>query len=384
VSVTSGRCDGQPLEVFLVCSGLGHVNRGFESFTDECFQALSEAEGVRVHLFQGAGRPAPRRTVLPTLGRKSLLARGAARVLRRDPFSVEQQSFFHRLVPHLVRRSPDLVYFSEPLLGTLLHRWRRSTGAEFRLLLSNGGPVPTSFRDWDHVQQLTPGAYRRGVAAGWPANRQSVLPYGIEAGAPSEPATGEETRAIRRRLGLPSDCPVLLCVAAVDAAHKRVDYVIRELAALGASAPHLVVLGETGAETKAILAEARALANGCTVRCVARADVREYYRTADAFVLASLQEGFGRVFLEAMLHGLPCIAHDYDVPRFVVGPLGIFGDLRCPGALAELVPRALGPRPADTRFRLQRRVQRRFSWTALQGRYTAMLHRAATAPASPL
>jgi 1,2-diacylglycerol 3-alpha-glucosyltransferase len=381
--VASQRRDPRPIEVFLVCSGLGHVNRGFESFSDECFRALLDADSVHLHLFQGAGTPEPRRTVLRTLGRKSLLARGAARVLRRDAFWVEQRSFFHRLVPHLVRRRPELVYFSEPVLGTLLDRWRRSAGAGFRLLLSNGGPVPPAFRAWDHVQQLTPGAYRRGVALGWPAERQTVLPYGIEAGSALPPAGGEERRAIRQRLGLPTGAPLLLCVAAVDATHKRVDYVVRELAALGTSAPHLVVLGEAGAETPAILSEARALPNGCTVRCVAQAEVQDYYRSADAFVLASLEEGFGRVFLEAMLHGLPCIAHDYEVSRFVLGPLGIFGDLRRPGALAELLPRALGVRAPDAPLRLQRRVQRRFSWSSLQGRYAAMLQGAAGVPVSP-
>ena len=30
-------------KVFLICSGLGRVNRGFESFTQECFDALSQA-----------------------------------------------------------------------------------------------------------------------------------------------------------------------------------------------------------------------------------------------------------------------------------------------------------------------------------------------------
>ena len=42
-------------KVFLVCSGLGKINRGFESFTQECFVALSSVTKLEVTLFKGGG-----------------------------------------------------------------------------------------------------------------------------------------------------------------------------------------------------------------------------------------------------------------------------------------------------------------------------------------
>lgn len=378
---SAGRA-ARPIDVFLVCSGLGNVNRGFESFSDECFRALADEAAVRIQLFQGGGERGQGRTVLPTLGRKSRLARALGRVVRRDPFWTEQRTFFRGLVPHLARREPRLVYFSEPFVGVLLERWRRSQGAGFRLLLSNGGPAPWSFRAWDHVQQLTPGAFRTAREAGWPAERQSVVPYGISVGAAPPPATAEEVSAIRARLGIPAGVQVLLSVAAIDASHKRVDYLVRELAALGTAAPHLVVLGEEGEETAAIRAAALGLPNGCTMRCVPHAETGDYYRSADAFVLASLDEGFGRVFLEAMMHGLPCVAHDYHVTRFLLGRLGHLGDLRRAGGLRDLLGPALAARHTRLPLLLQRRVQRRFSWPVLRARYVQMLRRAAATPLS--
>jgi glycosyltransferase involved in cell wall biosynthesis len=67
-------------------------------------------------------------------------------------------------------------------------------------------------------------------------------------------------------------------------------------------------------------------ADNFQTRSVALKEVKNYYKIADAFILASLGEGFGRVFLEAMCYGLPCLAHDYEVTRFVLETRGIFSE----------------------------------------------------------
>ena len=43
------------LRVFLVCPGVGHVNRGYETFTRECFEALKADDRFDLFLFKGAG-----------------------------------------------------------------------------------------------------------------------------------------------------------------------------------------------------------------------------------------------------------------------------------------------------------------------------------------
>jgi 1,2-diacylglycerol 3-alpha-glucosyltransferase len=369
----------RPLSVFLACAGLGHVQRGFESFSEECFGALHDEPTLRISLFQGAGQPAADRYVVPTLRRKAIGTRIAAQLVRRDPLSLEMRSFAHGMRRHLRQAQPAVVLFSEPEVGALLARWRRSTGAGFRLLLSNGGPVPWGFRDWDYAQQLTPGALRSAVACGWPPERQSMVPYGISINDTGPPPDCLEKTFLRARLGLPSDRPILLCVSALDTGHKRVDYVVREVASLGVSAPHLVILGEPAEGARAIQAAAAALPMGSTIRCVPHAMTRDYYRAADALALASLDEGFGRVLLEAMIHGLPCIVHDYHVTRFVLGPLGWYGDLRGEGALAALIPSGTASR-GDLRRRIQERVRSCFSWSALRSSYVEMLHAAAAVP----
>jgi glycosyltransferase involved in cell wall biosynthesis len=110
-----------------------------------------------------------------------------------------------------------------------------------------------------------------------------------------------------------------------------------------------------------------------TARSVPHEQVADYYRAADLFVLASLQEGFGRVFLEALIYGLPVIAHDHPVMRFVLGSEGTFGDLSKPGGLAALICEKLGREGSEAdAIRRREMVRARFSWVVLAPQYREM------------
>ena len=93
--------------------------------------------------------------------------------------------------------------------------------------------------------------------------------------------------------------------------HKRMDYVIREVARMAQPRPHLDILGERW-QAEAVEESARAElgSDGATLRTVPREQLVDYYDAADAFILASLREGFGLVYIEALGRGLTCVAHD--------------------------------------------------------------------------
>src|SRR5262249_7934210 len=148
-------------------------------------------------------------------------------------------------------------------------------------------------------------------------------------------------RELRWKLGLPQDRPIVLSVGWISAEQKRMDYVVREAAPLisgvrGHAVPFLVMLGAMDEQSASIIALAREkLTENFTARSVPHGEVTDYYRASDLFVLASLHEGFGRVFLEALIHGLPVIVHDHPVMRFVLREHGTFADLSRVGVLAE-------------------------------------------------
>jgi len=367
---------GTPPRVLLVCSGLDHARRGFESFARECFDALRDDPGLELHLIKGSGAPADRERSVRTITRDSPVARALGRTFDFRSFLVEQVSFALSLQPELLRSDPDVVYFSEWYTGLALAKLRRATGRRYSLVLCNGTMAADHFEHLDHVQQLTPTALEIVLARGADPSRQSVLPLGF-AISPQLSAIGrDECEALRTRLRLPVDRQVLLSTAALNRHHKRIDYVIEEVARLPRPRPYLLLAGEPDAETPGIreLARARLGDEGHDIRTVAQEEVGSLYCASDLFILASLGEAQGRSFVEAMANGLPCLAHDYPIARFALGDHGRYADLSKPGGLAQLLVEArdLEPDSADARAR-HRFVYDRFSWDRLRPRYVKLL-----------
>lgn len=373
----------KPLKVFFSCSGIGIMDRGIETFFREAFDGLRGTEGLEITLYKGAGEPKPDEKVLWNVPRTGRVAQFFGGLIGRNSYVAEQLSTFPFMVRAIRKHRPDIIFYSDSNLGFQLFRWRKQIGVPFRLLFSNGGPVHPPFDRTDFVQQVTPPYFEEALAAGESPERQRMVPYGINVplGAPN---IDEVTRtALRRRLNLPVNDKIVLSVGWISAKHKRMDYLVNEVALLPERRPHLLLLGVMDEESDAILLLAREKlgADGFTARSVPYQQVSDYYRAADIFTLASLQEGFGRVFLEALIHGLPMIAHDHPVMRFVLGCEGILADLSKPGALAQQLQISLSKeRSALSEARRRDSVRSRFSWPVLIPEYRRMFFDCANVP----
>ena len=383
----------QSVRIFFSCSGVGIIDRGIEIFFREAFDGLHGTEGLDITLYKGAGEEKPDEWVLWNVPRTGRPARLLGACIRRNSYVAEQLSSFPSMVHAIRRRRPDIIFYSDSNLGFQLFRWRKQIGVPFRLLFSNGGPCHPPFDRTDYVQQVAPFYLEEALAAREPADRHRMVPYGIcvPDGAPD--VSEEAKRQIRRQLELPIDREIILSVGWITAQHKRMDYVVNELAAMldyratgdhgtgpvvsssEVSGPYLVLLGTKDSESAAIIALARKKLGeeNFTACSVPHEQVADYYRASDLFVLASLQEGFGRVFLEALVHGLPVIAHDHPVMRFVLGSEGTFGDLSKPGVLATLIREKLGREDSEAdAIRRREMVRARFSWVVLAAQYREM------------
>jgi glycosyltransferase involved in cell wall biosynthesis len=369
-----------PPRVLLACAGLDHAHRGFESFARECFDVLRHEPGVDLELIKGSGPPGPRERAVPTLKRDSRLAGALGRASGRESFRFEHLAFALSLQPLLVRHDPDLVYLSEWDTGRALAWLRRRTGRRFKLLLNNGTMSMRGFDHLDHVQQLTPVALETVLEHGGDPARHTMLPLGFSITPDFEPVADDEGAALRERLDLPVDRRIVVSVAAINRYHKRLDYLIEEVARLPEPRPFVLMAGQVEPETAGIrtLARERLGEDGHSIRTVPQSEVVDLCRASDSFVLASLGEGLPRALVEGMDHGLPCLTHDYGVSRFALGEYGHFADFSKPGGLAQLLDDTAGEErdPAKARER-HRFAYENFSWGRLRPRYLELLARVA-------
>jgi glycosyltransferase involved in cell wall biosynthesis len=180
------------------------------------------------------------------------------------------------------------------------------------------------------------------------------------------------------RLGLPVHRRILISVAALNRHHKRIDYLVEEVAALPEPRPYLLLVGEAEAETAALrrLARDRLGGEGHEFRTVPALAVPEHLRASDGFVLASVDEAQGRAAIEAAGQGLPCFVHDSAVMRFALDGYGRFADLTREGALTGLLRDLHAPDP-ELAVGIHRHVYERFSWDRLRPRYFELLTRVA-------
>ena len=188
----------------------------------------------------------------------------------------------------------------------------------------------------------------------------TALPNFVDCAVFRPAVNADEKRAIREAMGLPADALVVGCVAAVKKHHKRIDYLIREVAKLvfqseeasreGAKArseeihhpaggglptlpfvasrlrvkysfPYLLIAGAKTGDTAELLALAESLIPGrykihtdCT-----RGQMPDLYRAMDVFVLASLFEMMPIALLEALASGLPCLVNQHPVLEWMIG-----------------------------------------------------------------
>jgi 1,2-diacylglycerol 3-alpha-glucosyltransferase len=353
------------MKVYLVCTGVGIINRGIETFARECFDGLKGTEGLYIELFKGAGTEKSDEHQLWNLPRNGNTANFLGKCIRRNGYVVEQLSSFLPLAQQIKKGKPDIIFSSDSNLVFQLYHWRQQIGVPYKLLFSNGGPCAPPFIRRDHVQQ----------EAGEPASKHSLVPYGINVpnGLPLVDPRGRSQ--MRAKLGLPLNRPIILSVGWINANHKRMDYTINEVASLPETRPYLVMLGNIDKNSRAIIDLARRQLGetGFTALSVSYEQVIEYYQAADIFVLGSLQEGFGRVYLEALIHGLPCIVNDHPVMRYVLGTEGTFADLSQTGSMTQAIS-AILQQPHSPKAMIQRReyVRERFSWKSLVPAYMQM------------
>ncbi len=355
------------MRVVIACCGLEHTMRGFESFSTELFRALSDH--VDVTLCKGSGKRRPHEVVVPCL-RRDFLSRF---IDPRTAFHWEQISFAIALFPYLILKRIDVVHYSEGRLGNVLARLIRLTRSRIKLVQSNGGPIsPMHFRPEVFIHQVCQAGFDQALDFGIAATRMQLLPYGID---PQRFQYQEAPRGARGRLNLPIDSFLVLSLAALDKQHKRLDYLIREVAALQDRSVYLCMAGEPTVETPELRIMAEELLPGRhTFITLPRSRIPELLSVADLFVLPSLNEGFGMVLIEACSARVPVVCHNSAHFQWVMGDAALYTDMTKGGALTATIMEVIHQRQILERIKAlgTARVEKLYDWKILVHSYLRM------------
>jgi glycosyltransferase involved in cell wall biosynthesis len=199
---------------------------------------------------------------------------------------------------------------------------------------------------------------RRAVVARLGVPPDKVTAIGVAVGAEFVPSPLAE--AARARYGTPG---AYVLYVGNFMPHKNVDGLLRAWAALPAplrAGHRLVLAGGDAARRPRLEALARALAVEASVAFPGRiddADLPGLYSACAAFVLPSLDEGFGLPAVEAMACGAPVVVSDRGALPEIAGPGALVVDVAAEGALAQALVRVL--REPEFRDALRRRGRAR-------------------------
>ena len=277
---------------------------------------------------------------------------------------------FRRMVIDLVRlvRRADIVhlhgYSTKNVLATIIAKAFRkpvvmslhTAGFDEPAVIEQQGSLALwAFLSADLYLSVSRGLVETYLAAGLPADKIRLVPNGIDIDR-FRPATSEEQRARRGRLGIALDSPMIVFVGFFSAdkqprvlfdawlAQLRNGGPQASLVFVGATRSAYFEVDESIADGIQADAEAGGVAHLLRFAGVTH-DVPSYLQAADLFVLPSKREGLPVALLEAMSCGLPCVASrlpgatdaiiEHDVNGLLVTP-GDASELA--GAIATLLP----------------------------------------------
>lgn len=374
------------LRVALVATGLSHVQRGYESFIQDLYEAMKDVADVT--LFKGSGWSAPPDSyTVPCLQRNGAWAKRLSdnedQRYRYEQISMALSGWMEK---HWQRYS--IIHFCDPAFGNVLRRLKKTFRYDYELLFANCGPFkPEHYKEFDHIQEFTP-RYLNEAKGVIRKTRLHLNPMGIW----SERFHPDADKAkLREEFNIPQDKFVILCVASLDEPFKRVKFLIETVAGLNDPDIHLLLVGQNQNTpfARETLALAKSKLEGRFQHTtVPYMRVAEIYNASDLFILPSLQEGFGKVYLEAMASRVPLLAHDYDNTQWIIKAPESLVNMEDPAALQQAIRRMKNPDGAGL-SELARNiadsnaewVNDRFHWNTLRYEYLQMYERILLLPA---
>lgn len=331
------------MKVSVVLPGLHRVDRGAEVALEAIATELVELGDDVVVVGGGPPRPdRPYRYRQSRLIDRTHFERLPNLPLLRTEAAYEELAFALGLLGRNAAEGADVTLScGYPFVNWLLTRTRRRGARPAHVFVTQNGDAPAAFPRsefrffrCDGLVCTNPD-YEARNRDRW---RTALIPNGVDT---NKFCPGSNQRAA---LGLPDTAAVVLIVSALIES-KHVDQGIAAVAAI--DDPFLVIAGDGPLRAEIDELCAKALPGRHRRVTLPAARMPDLYRSADVVLHVSRNESFGNVYLEALCSGVPIVAHDYSLTRWILGDHPGLVDTNEEFAVIEAVRRALDAgRPA--------------------------------------
>ncbi len=338
------------MKIALLCSGLGNIKRGHETFIRELFDLLKN--DLDVTLLKGEGGEKKNEIVIFNIPRNSQILKSLKNNLvcsdkwreaideeRRT--KLEMETFAYNSLPYLLKADYDIIQCPEAEVINILYQHREFFKKRPFFVYSNGGALPPNkYPLFDFVQHHSFYSYS---IAGRFKKKSFLIPYCVNLNK-FYPAKIKD-KSIRKRFNIPPNVFLILSAGAICDNHKRMPHLIKEVNKIANNTDdknnknvHLLILGEESGESEKIKEFGKKiLKNRIHFGTVEHEELPKAYQSADLFVLCSLFESFGIVFLEAMACKLPIISTNHKNQKWIMGDSAVLINMKKEGLLAEKI-----------------------------------------------
>ena len=302
--------------LFIVCTGLGYITRGFETYISSLASHLSKAENFshNIEVLAGKNYDTKDYTVIPIFSIKRN-NRIVQYFLSKWDFLIEQISFFIFSVPYIVYKKPSCIYLGEYDLYCYFYKLRKYLKLNFSLVLYTGGQAIPGLYDSkrDFVHHITDRYVNELNSTGYPLTHQFIIPHfiGIKNSYNIDLITQIKNKAKSKK--------IILSVGILDDTTKKMGLLIDILQKFK-NVVFPIFLGESSIETTQIQLKLKEYfgEGNYYLGKVTQNELGSYYTAADLFVLLSEKESFGLVFIEAMFFGRNVICRKFHETEFVL------------------------------------------------------------------
>lgn len=354
------------MRIHFLLPGLHRVPRGAEVAFESIATEIAKLGLDEVTLI-GSGQPIPGR---PYKFRHSgLIPRERFERFPRFPpfrseYNCEEATWVLKYITRYRPSEADVtVTCSYPFVNWMLTRWPPLVQKPAHVFVTQNGDWPAysdkneyaRFR-CDGLVCINPDYYHRNKDR-WPS---VLIPNGID---PLKFSPGGSTRA---RFGLSESDPVVLMVSALVES-KRVLEGLRAVSRIPGA--NLIVAGDGPLRDHYDSLGNQLMPGRFRRLTLPLEQMPDLYRSADVMLHPTFHELFGNVYAEALATGVPVVAHDYPVTRWIFGDdyPGLI-DAADETAMTKAISDAIRDGRQDALSRAKDAAVR-FSWTSIARQY---------------